>query len=50
MSLQLKLDGWVKRDPDRSARNIPAKPLTENIKNYLSVACWDKCLRAYKKE
>lgn len=49
MSLQLKLDGWVKRDPDRSARNIPIKPLTEAIKLHLSFSCWDKCLRAYKK-
>ncbi len=49
MSLQLKLDGWVKRDPDRSARNIPAKPLTEAIKKHLAVSCWDQCLRAYKK-
>lgn len=46
--LKLKLDGWVKRDPDRSARHIPVKPLTELEIAYLSSVCWDKCLRAYK--
>lgn len=48
MSLKLKLDGWVKRDPDRSARNIPGKQLTERQKQYLAKVCWVRCLRAYK--
>lgn len=49
MSLQLKLDGWVPREPDRSARNIPTKPLTDELKKHLSEKCWKKCLQAYKK-
>jgi hypothetical protein len=48
MSLKLKLDGWVKRDPDRSARNIPGKQLTEKQKQHLAKVCWIRCMRAYK--
>ncbi len=46
--LKLKLDNWVKRDPDRSARNIPSKPLTQKQKEYLAKVCQNICLRAYK--
>lgn len=48
-SLQLKLDGWVKREPDRSARNIPAKKLTQKMKEHIAQKCYTNCLRAYKK-
>lgn len=46
--MKLKLDNHIKRDPDRSARNIPVSPLSDNEKAYLSSICHNKCLRAYK--
>ena len=48
-SLRLKLDKTIKREPDRSARHIPVKKLTEAEKIKLADECFDKCLRAYKK-
>lgn len=48
---KLKLDNFVKREPDRSARNIPVRPLTEEQKMYLANKdgkVWPKCLKAYK--
>lgn len=48
-SLRLKLDKTVKREPDRSARNIPVQKLTEAEMKKLASECFDKCLRAYKK-
>lgn len=47
MSLRLKLDNYIKREPDRSARDIPTTPLTEEQKVYLSKVCWDKSKKAY---
>lgn len=47
---KLKLDNFVKRSPDRSARNIPTQPLTEEQKNNLADIkgeCWKKCRNAY---
>ena len=45
---KLKLDNFVKREPDRSARNIPVQPLTAEEKKDLATKVWPKCLRAYK--
>lgn len=45
---KLKLDNFVKREPDRSARNIPVTPLTEKQKKLLAEKVWPKCLKAYK--
>lgn len=45
--LKLKLDNFVKREPDRSARNIPVKPLDMKQKQFLADKCWEKCKKAY---
>lgn len=47
MSMLLKLDAYVKRAPDRSARYEPAARLTKKQKDKLAKECWDSCLRAY---
>jgi hypothetical protein len=47
MMLRLKLDNFVKREPDRSARNIPTQPLTMEQKKYLAEKCLTKCTKAY---
>lgn len=47
---KLKLDNFVKREPDRSARNIPVRPLTDEQKMALADEkgkVWPKCLKAY---
>lgn len=45
--LFLKLDTYIKRDPDRGARYEVVKPLTEMEKKYLASVCRLKCSRAY---
>lgn len=45
--LKLKLDNFVKRENDRSARNIPVKPLTKEQKDALSIRVWPNCRNAY---
>jgi len=47
---KLKLDNHVKRAPDRKAREIPKKPLTDAQKAKLGDikgTVWKKCLKAY---
>lgn len=47
---KLKLDNYVKRAPDRKAREIPKRPLTEAEKLKLADMngpVWKKCLKAY---
>lgn len=45
--MKLRLENYVKRAPDRSARHEPSKPLTEKQKQILAEKCLDKCTRAY---
>jgi len=47
---KLKLDNFVKREPDRSARHVPVRPLSDEQKLSLSDEkgkVWTKCLKAY---
>lgn len=44
---KLKLDNYVKRSPDRDARNLPVRPLTEAQKKDLAIKCEERCKKAY---
>lgn len=45
---KLKLDNFVKREVDRSARKDPTTPLTLDQKQDLAKKVWPKCEKAYK--
>lgn len=47
--MKLKLDNYVRRSPDRSAKKPAKNPITPKQKEWLAYKCWEKCRNAYVK-